>query len=161
MQEAPTARYWRDHLRNTVQFAEGMARVAEAEPSMVIEMGPTASLLGMGRRCVPKLDAAWLPSLRQGQNDWQVLAASVAEYYVRGGQFDWRAWDRPWKRERLLLPNYPFQFATLVHARRSPPLAWRRGRRGGRDNCRKFQRASALGHEALHRLDEHAFRNAA
>ena len=24
--EAPTARYWRDHLRNTVQFAEGMAR---------------------------------------------------------------------------------------------------------------------------------------
>ena len=63
----------------------------------------------MGRRCVPQLEAAWLPSLRQGQDDWQVLAASVAEYYVRGGQLDWRSWDQPWQRQRLLLPNYPFQ----------------------------------------------------
>ncbi|MEX0586143.1 MAG: acyltransferase domain-containing protein, partial [Pirellulales bacterium] len=109
MTDAPTARYWRDHLRNTVQFAEGMARVAEARPTMIIEIGPTASLLGMGRRCVPDLDAVWLPSLRQGQDDWQTIAASVAEFYTRGGQIDWRGWDRPWRRERLLLPNYPFQ----------------------------------------------------
>ena len=39
---------------------------------MIIEIGPTASLLGMGRRCVPELEAAWLPSLREGQDDWQV-----------------------------------------------------------------------------------------
>jgi acyl transferase domain-containing protein/NADPH:quinone reductase-like Zn-dependent oxidoreductase/thioesterase domain-containing protein/acyl carrier protein len=109
MTTAPTARYWRDHLRNTVQFAEGMARVAEAQPSVLIEIGPTASLLGMGRRCVPKLDAAWLPSLRAGQDDWHVLASSVAEYYCRGGPIDWRGWDRPWPRHRLMLPNYPFQ----------------------------------------------------
>lgn len=109
MTEAPTARYWRDHLRNTVQFAAGMNRVAEAEPAVVIEIGPTASLLGMGRRCVPKLEAAWLPSLRQGQDDWSVICASVSEYYVRGGQIDWRGWDRPWHRRRVLLPTYPFQ----------------------------------------------------
>jgi myxalamid-type polyketide synthase MxaB len=109
MTERPSARYWRDHLRNTVQFADGMSRVAEAAPAMIIEIGPTASLLGMGKRCVPSLEAAWLPSLRQGQDDWQVLASSVAEYYVRGGQVDWRAWDKPWPRRRLLMPNYPFQ----------------------------------------------------
>ncbi|MEX0612365.1 MAG: SDR family NAD(P)-dependent oxidoreductase, partial [Pirellulales bacterium] len=109
MADAPTARYWRDHLRNTVQFAEGMARIAEFEPAMIIEIGPTASLLGMGRRCAPKLEAAWLPSLREGQDDWQVIAASAGEYYVRGGQIDWRGWDRPWQRQRLLLPTYPFQ----------------------------------------------------
>ncbi|MCI0335526.1 MAG: SDR family NAD(P)-dependent oxidoreductase [Planctomycetes bacterium] len=109
MTEAPTARYWRDHLRNTVQFAEGMNRIAEARPTMIIEIGPSASLLGMGRRCLPKLDAAWLPSLREGQDDWPVLAASVSEYYVRGGQVDWRGWDKPWQRKRLLLPTYPFQ----------------------------------------------------
>src|SRR5205823_4981847 len=80
-----------------------------AAPAIILEMGPTASLLSMGRRCVPQLEAAWLPSLRQGQDDWQVLAASVAEYYVRGGQIDWRPWDQPWSRQRLLLPNYPFE----------------------------------------------------
>ena len=107
--DAPAARYWRDHLRNTVQFADGMARVAEAEPAMLIEIGPTTSLLGMGRRCVSGLQAAWLPSLRQGQDDWQVLASSVSECYVRGGQIDWHGWDAPWPRQRLPLPNYPFE----------------------------------------------------
>jgi acyl transferase domain-containing protein/thioesterase domain-containing protein/acyl carrier protein len=109
MTEAPTARYWRDHLRNAVQFAAGMSRVAEARPAIIIEMGPTASLLGMGRRCKPDLQAAWLPSLREGQDDWQVIAGSVGEYYVRGGRIDWRGWDQSWQRCRLLLPNYPFQ----------------------------------------------------
>jgi myxalamid-type polyketide synthase MxaB len=83
MKQAPTARYWRDHLRNAVQFAAGMERIAEANPTTIIEIGPTASLLGMGRRCVPELDAAWLPSLRGGQDDWQVIAASASEFYVR------------------------------------------------------------------------------
>ena len=106
---APTARYWRDHLRNAVQFAEGMNRVAESEPTVIIEIGPSASLLGMGRRCVPKLDTAWLPSLREGQDEWSVVSGSVSEYYVRGGRIDWRGWDRPWQRRRVLLPNYPFQ----------------------------------------------------
>lgn len=124
MNDAPTARYWRDHLRNAVQFAAGMKRVTEARPALIIEIGPTASLLGMGRRCEPDLAAAWLPSLREGQDDWQVIAASVAEYYVRGGRIDWRGWDQPWQRKRVLLPNYPFQrsrhWFTLDPALRRP-----------------------------------------
>ncbi|MCI0492434.1 MAG: SDR family NAD(P)-dependent oxidoreductase, partial [Planctomycetes bacterium] len=115
MVETPSARYWRDHLRNTVQFAEGMARIAEAKPTIILEIGPTASLLGMGRRCVPELESAWLPSLRQGQDDWQTIAAAVAEFYVRGGRIDWRGWDRPWRRRRLLLPNYPFERSRHWH----------------------------------------------
>lgn len=109
MTEAPTARYWRDHLRNAVQFSAGMTRIAEAEPAIILEIGPSANLLGMGRRCEPKLEAAWLPSLREGQDDSSVIAGSVAEYYVRGGRIDWRGWDRPWHRHRLPIPNYPFQ----------------------------------------------------
>jgi acyl transferase domain-containing protein/NADPH:quinone reductase-like Zn-dependent oxidoreductase/thioesterase domain-containing protein/acyl carrier protein len=109
MTEAPTARYWRDHLRNAVQFEAGMKRIAEAKPAIIIEIGPAASLLGMGRRCESKLEAAWLPSLREGQPDWNVVAGSLAEYYTRGGKIDWRGWDRGTQHRRLLLPNYPFQ----------------------------------------------------
>ena len=38
-----------------------------------------------------------------------MLAGSVSEYYVRGGHIDWRGWDEPWQRQRLMLPTYPFQ----------------------------------------------------
>jgi acyl transferase domain-containing protein/thioesterase domain-containing protein len=125
--EAPTARYWRDHLRNAVQFAAGMTRIAESQPAIIIEIGPSASLLGMGRRCEPKLEAAWLPSLREGQDDWPAIAASVGEYYVRGGRIDWRGWDQPWQRQRLGLPNYPFQrsrhWFDLSASKRLPSLS--------------------------------------
>ncbi|MEX2171919.1 MAG: SDR family NAD(P)-dependent oxidoreductase [Pirellulales bacterium] len=109
MRQAPTPRYWREHLRNAVRFSAGMDRVAEAQATILVEMGPTASLLGMGRRCLPEYSAAWIPSLRKGQDDWSVLAASVGEYFVAGGRLDWRAWDHGRPRQRLLLPNYPFE----------------------------------------------------
>lgn len=115
LREAPSAKYWRDHLRNAVRFADGMARVVEAEATIIIEMGPTASLLGMGRRCFPKWDAAWVPSLRPGKEDWQVICGSIGEFYCRGGHFDWRAFDQPWSRRRVLTPNYPFDRICCWH----------------------------------------------
>ncbi len=112
---APTARYWRDHLRGAVRFADGMTRLVELGITQFIEVGPTASLLGMGRRCLPDYQAAWLPSLRAGQSDWKVLSESIANYYVGGGTFDWRAWSGPVSSEngtrRVLLPSYPFDRA--------------------------------------------------
>ena len=115
LREAPSAKYWRDHLRNAVRFADGMARVVEVEATIIIEMGPTASLLGMGRRCFPKWDAAWVPSLRPGKEDWQVICGSIGECYCRGVRFDWRAFDRPWSRRRVLAPNYPFERIRCWH----------------------------------------------
>lgn len=109
MSEAPTACYWRDHLRNAVRFSDGMDRVAESGASIIIEAGPAASLLGMGRRCLPEHKAVWLPSLREGQSDWQMMFNSAAEFYCQGGQLDWRAMDEPWQPKRVQLPNYPFQ----------------------------------------------------
>ena len=160
MTEAPTPRYWRDHLRNTVRFAEGMARVAEAAPTAIVEIGPTASLLGMGRRCVPELETAWLPSLRQGQDDWQTLAASVAEYYVRGGQIDWRAWDEPWPRRRVRVPNYPFERSRHWITLDASHAAFVRRRRAG-FSTRGIERQPVARRAPLHRLDQHALRGLA
>ena len=157
MTEAPTARYWRDHLRNAVQFAAGMTRIAESRPAIIIEIGPTASLLGMGRRCEPDLEAAWLPSLREGQDDWQVIAGSVGEYYVRGGRVDWRGWDQPWHAATVAAAQLSVpEVAALVHARSGAAAhvgADRRSQRGqpatpskrircSAYRCRRFGRTS-------------------
>ena len=107
--EAPDARYWRHHVRKTVRFSDGMQRLAEHDLDAILEVGPTASLLGMGRRCVPGLDVAWLPSLRQGQSDWHVLLDSLSALYVMGVKIDWDEFDAHWPRLRPSLPNYPFE----------------------------------------------------
>ena len=103
------AAYWRRHIRNPVQFAQGMRTLAEQGLHAMLEVGPTASLLGMGRRCLPDLQVLWLPSLRKGQEDWPSLLASLSELYLLGAKIDWPGFDRDYPRQRLILPTYPFE----------------------------------------------------
>ncbi len=103
------AAYWRDHIRHAVEFATGMEQLGKEGIHAFVEIGPSASLLGMGKRCLPKSQAAWIPSLRKGRDDWTTLFTAVADLYVLGVKMDWRGFDQPWRRQRLNLPNYPFQ----------------------------------------------------
>ncbi len=108
-EEAPDAAYWRAHVRNTVRFAEGVKSLASRDLHAVLEVGPASTLLGMARRCCSDLKVAWLPSLRKGRDDWQVILDALADLYVRGARVDWAGFDKPWPRHRLPLPTYPFQ----------------------------------------------------
>ncbi|MCA9266444.1 MAG: polyketide synthase dehydratase domain-containing protein, partial [Planctomycetales bacterium] len=103
------AAYWRDHLRNAVEFADGMETLAGEELHALIEIGPAANLLGMGRRCQPDLDVAWIPSLRKGRDDWETLMTSLAEMYLLGWKIDWKGFDAAWTTHGVSLPNYPFE----------------------------------------------------
>jgi acyl carrier protein len=51
----------------------------------------------------------WLPSLRKGQSDWQVMLSSLASLYVRGVKVDWLGVEKDSSHSRLMLPTYPFQ----------------------------------------------------
>lgn len=118
MTEAPTARYWRDHVRSAVRFVDGVERVAEAKASILLEVGPAASLLGMAKRCLPDFKAATVASLRKGQGADQTVAAAIADLYVAGAELNWRnIYGRRFDNQgaeaaalppRMLLPNYPF-----------------------------------------------------
>ena len=107
--DPPDARYWRNHIRHRVRFVEGMRCIGDARPDAIIEIGPSTTLLELGRRCLPKLDALWLPSLQKGKDDWHAILPALAELYVHGACVDWPAFDRPWPRRKLVLPTYPFQ----------------------------------------------------
>lgn len=106
---APGADYWRGHVRNPVRFAEGIAAISAMDMQAVLEIGPTASLTGMARRCLPDSQAAWLPSLRKGHDDWEVMLSSLAELYTLGAKVDWMGFDRDWPRRKVILPTYPFE----------------------------------------------------
>ncbi|MCM2369159.1 type I polyketide synthase [Aporhodopirellula aestuarii] len=101
--------YWRSHLRHTVCFVDA-TRTLEAFPlEAAIEIGPGTTLCGLASRMWSSEPIAWLPSLRAGRDDWDVMNESVAELFVRGVNVDWKAFDKPFSRKRVVLPTYPFE----------------------------------------------------
>ncbi len=101
--------YWRQHLREAVRFADGIQAIAAKGGNVFVEIGPQPVLSGLGRVSVPGKENAWLPSLRNGRDDWQMMLNSLGELYEIGITIDWRAFDAPYARKRVELPTYPFQ----------------------------------------------------
>ncbi|MEM7125916.1 MAG: SDR family NAD(P)-dependent oxidoreductase [Chloroflexota bacterium] len=124
--------YWRQHLRNTVRFADGVTTLHEQGVELFIEIGPGATLLrtihqaASGKERRPKgsqiEDAANLrlstlqplnfpafPSLRKSKSDWQQMLESLGELYVHGVEIDWIGFEKGYMRQKVALPTYPFQ----------------------------------------------------
>lgn len=130
--------YWRQHLRDTVRFADGVNTLQEQGIDLLIEIGPGATLLGMAQTIyahevaakrhlrltideASSLDATpvnpkskitnplMLPSLRGMTNDWQQMVSTLGELYVHGVAIDWVAFDNPYPRQKVTLPTYAFQ----------------------------------------------------
>jgi len=107
--EAADAIYWRRHLREPVQFAAGMRALHQRGCEVFLEVGPSPTLLAMGRRCVPQDHGAWLPSVRRGRDDWRQMLESLGALYVRGADVEWTGVDQEYPRRKISLPTYPFQ----------------------------------------------------
>jgi acyl transferase domain-containing protein/acyl carrier protein len=103
------AGYWRQQVRESVQFVAGMQTLAEHGYHLFVEIGPHAVLSTLGKRCLSGEEQSWLPSLRQGHDEWQVLLESTATLYVKGVNLDWSGFDRDYVRHKLALPTYPFE----------------------------------------------------
>jgi acyl transferase domain-containing protein len=81
--------YWRDHVRQPVNFLGGMQTLFSKGCDLLIEIGPHPVLMGMGIRCVPEDAPAhlsdkknWLASARRNQDAALTIAQSVARVYV-------------------------------------------------------------------------------
>ena len=104
-----TSAYWCRHVTHPVRFAASMETLHQLGCDAFVEIGPKPALLGMGRQCLPEEVGVWLPSLHQGEDDWQQLLQSLGELYMRGAPVDWSGFDRDYQRRRVVLPTYPFQ----------------------------------------------------
>jgi len=106
------AAYWVEHIRASVRFSDSMQVLYQAGYEVFVEVGPHPTLLGMARRECPEIldeQGLWLASLRKGKEDWQQLLDSVAQLYVAGVEVDWRNFEADYLRNKVVLPNYPWQ----------------------------------------------------
>jgi acyl transferase domain-containing protein len=108
-EEIAQAGYWVRHVREAVRFSTSMQTLHDKGFEIFLEIGATPTLLGMGSKCLPEDFGMWLPSLRNGRDDWQQMLDSLATLYVHGAAVDWRGFDLDYSRRRLALPTYPFQ----------------------------------------------------
>jgi len=103
------ATYWRHNLRYTVRYSEAMQKLQQLGYRVFIEIGPAPMLVAMGQKCFPNNDGVWLPSLRNGREDWEQMLETLATLYVNGVHPDWEKFDRDYPRRRVVVPTYPFQ----------------------------------------------------
>ncbi len=108
-EEIKDSEYWVQQVRNPVRFTEGMNVLQKQSVATFLEVGPHPVLLGMGKHCLPNGDTDWLPSLRNGVDEWQTLLGSLGKLYVNGTSIDWKEFDAPYVRKIVSIPHYSFR----------------------------------------------------
>lgn len=107
--EIASAEYWCRHIRQPVRFEESMQQLHQQGYDVFVEIGPKPVLLGMGQLCLTNNNAAWLPSLRQGQDDWAQITTTLGKLYEQGSTIDWGTFNKGYGYQKTPLPTYPFQ----------------------------------------------------
>ncbi|MDZ4688780.1 MAG: beta-ketoacyl synthase N-terminal-like domain-containing protein [Planctomycetaceae bacterium] len=103
------ASYWQRHAREAVLFETGMQTLGTLGMDCFLEIGPSPTLLALGRTCISSTRLRWLASMRPAQPDWQVLAKTLEGLLALGVPIDWHAFDEPYGRRRVRIPDYPFE----------------------------------------------------
>ncbi|HEY2740433.1 MAG TPA: type I polyketide synthase, partial [Thermoanaerobaculia bacterium] len=108
--------YWVRHMVGTVRFAEGLGELLAARETVLVEVGPGATLGSLARQhpAAPAGLAA-VSSLRRGseerseRSDVEHLLETVGRLWTAGCAVDWPAFHGGERRLRVPLPTYPFE----------------------------------------------------
>ncbi|KAK0739379.1 hypothetical protein B0T21DRAFT_285107 [Apiosordaria backusii] len=105
--------YLQQGTRGPVRFMDAVeavkSLVKSKQQTVWIETGPSPVCIGMLRSMVGS-EHQLLPSMKKAEEDWKVLAGSVARDFTAGLDIDFREFHRPYEFSlRLLeLPHYAF-----------------------------------------------------
>ncbi|MFN6570005.1 beta-ketoacyl synthase N-terminal-like domain-containing protein [Dendronalium sp. ChiSLP03b] len=111
--EATDPNYWAKHLRQTVQFAQGIEELLQESDRLFLEVGPGRTLSTfILRHPSKKSEQITLASLRHPQDqqsDVACLQNTLGQLWLAGVQIDWSGLYTDEHRQRLSLPTYPFE----------------------------------------------------
>ncbi len=102
------AAYWAEQVRRPVRFWHGLEAMQAAGVDTIVQIGCDTALLPSITDEMRERGITVVPSLARGGDDWGTLTNSLATLYKAGAKIDWKGWDAPYRRERVVLPNYPF-----------------------------------------------------
>lgn len=104
--------YWGQHLRQTVQFADGMQALLDSGADILLEAGAGNTLSQFARRHPGRTSAQRVLTSQCTQSDAQDARAHMLQQYgflwLSGAALAWPAIHAPGAR-RARLPSYPFE----------------------------------------------------
>lgn len=110
-EEAINPMYWVNHLRHTVQFAQGLHTVVQGRAPILFELGPGDTLCRIVR--TNGIAAKAIPTLSEGEttdhSDWSTLLTAIGMAWAAGVEVNWQAIQGGGLRHRVRLPTYPFE----------------------------------------------------
>jgi len=112
-EQACDPRYWAQHLRAPVRFAEGVATLW-ADPSRVLlEVGPRGTATTMAKQAMKdparQCAVATLGDEPGRDADWNSVLRAMGRLWVSGVDLDWEALHAGAHRRTVSLPAYPFE----------------------------------------------------
>ncbi len=111
--EALDPSYWSRHLRETVQFSDGIAELLNDPALVLLEVGPGETLGALSAQQPSRaLDSVALASLRSPkgeQSESEFLLKTVGRLWLAGVEIDWSNFYSAQPRRRVPLPTYPFE----------------------------------------------------
>ena len=113
--QATDAKYWAQHLRNTVLFSNGLKTLLDEKFNCYIETGPGNTLATFARQhasyASEALDLIVLSSIRhprQKQKDNTFLLNTLGQLWLAGHPLEWNVINEMRSARHIALPGYPF-----------------------------------------------------
>ena len=106
--EVMSTDYWARHIRDAVQFLNGVQTINERGKYTFIEMGPRPDLILLSKQCVSQDKHLWISSLKPNINDFKQITEGLIKFYLSDGKLDWKKINIGIKSCYFPLPLYAF-----------------------------------------------------
>jgi amino acid adenylation domain-containing protein len=109
--EATNPAYWAGHVRQTVRFADGVAKLMEESRNILLEVGPGQTLSTLARQHPDKqAEQNVFASLAlSGEQELRGFYETLGRLWMSGVKIDWAQFYSNESRRRITLPSYPFE----------------------------------------------------
>jgi amino acid adenylation domain-containing protein len=112
-EEVATPQYWINHLRQTVRFADAIKTVAADPQTILLEIGPSETLVQLIRQTsgigaeAPLVFASQAVA-KDGVAEDKAMLTALGKLWAAGVKPDWQTFHAGARRKRVLLPTYAF-----------------------------------------------------
>ena len=112
-EQATDADYWTRQLRQTVRFGAGVAELFKEPDSVLLEVGPSRTLMTIARwhpsKAAGQSVVTTLPHPEERGRDLSFLLHNLGRLWLLGVEMNWDDFWAHESRRRVPLPTYPFE----------------------------------------------------